>query len=123
MLPVVAAAFGALNDAIFIAYDLWNLAGLRDSVYFGPYIFFKCFHIIACLATCLPAVVPALARPSRRFSFNFSAALVALGTLHIEAGLLAAAGDGFASPNHLYRVVVYFLGICIVLELWVVNTV
>lgn len=122
MLPLVAAAFGVINDIVFIAYDLWNLPGLRDSVWFGPYLAVKCLHVLACLATSLPAVIRPLSISSRRFPFNFAASLVALGTLHVEAGLLAAYDDGFASPNHLFRVVVYFLGICIVLELWVVNT-
>lgn len=122
MAAVLGAVFCIVDDLAFIAYDLWNLPGWQSSQYFAPYIVVKCLHGLACLLSFLPLVNSTLAVPRVHFPFNFVLALFVLGTLHVEAGLLAAYEDGFASPNHLFRVVVYYLGICSMLELWVVNT-
>lgn len=118
----VAAGFAAAENVIFIAFDLWNLPTLRSSSLFAPYVAVKVSHTLTCLICFLPYCISSIAAPRSLFWFNFMIFQVVLCTLHVESGLLAAEGDGFASPNHVYRVLVYFLGACTVLELWVINT-
>ena len=122
LLVALIVLFFGVVDLVWVSYDLRNVAELRQSQFFIPYVAVKCINFFICVLLFIPVFFSTLAASLHTFRLNFVISLLFLCNIHVESGLLAACGESYAAPKTIFRVISFYLSICTILDLWIWNT-